>query len=70
SLDELRHLTRNQLTVATKEPLKNLNDLAGVHDVYENDGEWEFQVDSEKMDETIRYLSEHGIVKLESTPPT
>jgi len=70
SLEELRHLTRNHLTVATKKPLENLNERAGIHDIYKNEDEWEFQVDSEKMDETIRYLSDHGIVKLESTPPT
>ena len=29
-----------------------------------------FQVDTEEMDSLIRYISQFGIVKLESAPPT
>ncbi|WP_026690248.1 ABC transporter ATP-binding protein [Alteribacter aurantiacus] len=69
TLDELRHLTRTILTVKTKEPL-TLNGVKGVHDVEEKDGELVFHVDTEELDRVMKLVSEKGIVKLESAPPT
>ncbi|WP_100012389.1 ATP-binding cassette domain-containing protein [Lentibacillus sediminis] len=70
TLSELRHLTRTNLTVKTKEPMPDLNEIKGIHNVEENDGELKFQVDTEELDEVIRYISQFGILKLESAPPT
>ena len=36
----------------------------------EGDGGLSFQVDSEELDEVIRYISTFGIIKLNSAPPT
>lgn len=70
SLTELRHLTRTKFTVETEKELTELTTLKGVHDAYQNDTGWEFQVDTEHMAETMAYISKCGIMKLESTAPT
>lgn len=70
TLSELRHLTRTQVIVETKEPITGLANLEGIHEVEENDLGISFQVDSDKLDMVIRHISSFGIVKLESAPPT
>lgn len=70
TLDELRHLTRTNLTIQTKEKITSLKTLKGVHNVEEKDGTLTFQVDTEEMDAVIRYISQFGVIKLESAPPT
>ena len=70
TLSEMRHLTRNKLTIKTKEPVVSLDEIKGVHNIQEHDGELSFQVDTEEIDGVIRFLSQFGIVKLESAPPT
>lgn len=69
TLSEMQHLTRTKLTIQTKEPV-TLDKTKGVHNIEEHDAELSFQVDTEELDEIIRYISQFGIVKLESTPPT
>ncbi|MBS4210082.1 ABC transporter ATP-binding protein [Bacillus sp. FJAT-50079] len=70
SLQELRHLTRTSLLVQSKQPIHNLSGLNGVHDLKKNGLTLSFQVDSEQLDHVMRHVSQFGIVKLESTPPT
>lgn len=70
SLSEMRHLTRNKITLQTKDPVVGLKDLIGVHNVEEENSQVTFQVDTEKMDEVIRHICRFGIIKLESVPPT
>lgn len=70
TLTELRHLTRTKLTVETEKPLIGLSDLKGVHDEYQTETGWAFQVDTDNMAETIAYVSGFGVLKLESTAPT
>lgn len=70
TLVEMRHLTRTKLAVETSEPLINLFELKGVHDVVQTNTGWVFQVDSEELAEVIRYISQFGVLKLESAPPT
>ncbi|MCM3762913.1 ABC transporter ATP-binding protein [Alkalihalobacillus oceani] len=70
TLEELRHLTRTNLTVKTKEPLTGLTGLKGVHDVREEDGTVHLQVDGEELELVMKHISGYGIVKLESAPPT
>lgn len=70
SLDELRHLTRTNLTVETKEPVTDLQDIKGIHNLESDGRTLNFQVDTEKMDTVIRHLSQFGVVRLESAPPT
>lgn len=70
SLTELRHLTRTHMLVETKKPILSLHELQGVHEIEETEQGLTFQVDSEELDTTIRHISQFGIVKLESAPPT
>ncbi|SDN76867.1 ABC transporter ATP-binding protein [Alkalicoccus daliensis] len=69
SLKELRHLTRTQILLETKEPVPELNKQKGVHDISSTDQGITFQVDTEEMDSVMRYITQFGIVKLESAPP-
>lgn len=70
SLDELRHLTRTSLLVETKQPIANLKQLQGVHDIEEKEQALSFQVDTEELDNVMNHITSFGIVKLESAPPT
>lgn len=70
TLDELRHLTRTKLTVTTRNPLTELANLRGIHDISQSNATVEFQVDTEEMEAVIEYISKFGVLALESTPPT
>ena len=70
TLDELRHLTRTNLVIQSKQPIVGLETMKGVHEIIGKDLEFSFQVDGKDLDEVIRYVSQFGLVKLESTPPT
>ncbi|MGE7696409.1 ATP-binding cassette domain-containing protein [Lysinibacillus sp. NPDC094177] len=70
SLNELRHLTRTHILVETKKPISSLSKLQGIHDIKETNQGLTFQVDTEELDSAIRHISQFGIVKLESAPPT
>lgn len=70
TLEELRHLTRTNLTVQTREKITSLKALKGVHNIEEKDGTLTFQVDTEEMDGVIRHISQFGVMRLESAPPT
>jgi len=70
SLDELRYLTRTILHVETKDPMPALNEVKGIHDIEMEDQTVTFHVDTEKLDQVMKYVSQFGIVTLESAPPT
>ncbi len=70
TLQELRHLTRMNMTIRTKQPITNIAELKGIHNVEAKDGELNFQLDSDEIDAVIRHISSFGIEKLESLPPT
>ncbi|SES90060.1 ABC-2 type transport system ATP-binding protein [Salinibacillus kushneri] len=70
SLSELRHLTRTHILVETKQSISSLNELQGIHKIEETDQGLTFQVDTEQLDDVIRHISQFGIEKLESAPPT
>ncbi|SOB99722.1 ABC-2 type transport system ATP-binding protein [Ureibacillus xyleni] len=69
TLTQMRHLTRTNLTVQTKKPIESLA-LKGVFNLVKQNNDLTFQVDSEEIDGVIRYISDYGILKLESVPPT
>jgi ABC-2 type transport system ATP-binding protein len=70
TLEELRHLTRTTVTVATERPLTGLEAVAGVHDVRADDDHVHFEVDGAAIDGAIRHLTMFGIRSLVSQPPT
>lgn len=70
SLEELRHLTRISVVLETKEPIDDLDKLKGVHNVEKKNNSLYLHVDSEQLDQVMKYISQYGIVKLEAAPPT
>ncbi|CAK6478452.1 ATP-binding cassette domain-containing protein [Peribacillus castrilensis] len=70
TLDELRHLTRTSLLVETKQPIPALGNVNGVRDIVMKDQALSFQVDTDELGNVMKYISQFGIVKLESAPPT
>ncbi|MBO0998751.1 ABC transporter ATP-binding protein [Bacillus sp. SD075] len=70
TLDELRHLTRTSLLVETKQPIPALGNVNGVRDIVKKDQSLSFQVDTDELDNVMKYISQFGVVKLESAPPT
>lgn len=70
TLDDLRYLTRTNVTVATDRPVEGLDELTGVHNVRVDDGHVHFDVDGSGLDGAIRHLSSFGIHSLVSQPPT
>ncbi|MGP4042137.1 ABC transporter ATP-binding protein [Gracilibacillus sp. D59] len=70
TLDELRHLTRTNILVETEKSAAVLSDQQGIHQFTEEDGIYTFQVDAEKLSEVMQKVSEFGVKRIESTPPT
>ncbi|MDW0115507.1 ABC transporter ATP-binding protein [Sporosarcina thermotolerans] len=70
TLTELRHLTRTNLLVETKLPIDSLHELVGIHNIKRTDHALSFQVDADAMDKVMMEISQYGIMKLESSPPT
>ncbi|KMK75201.1 ABC transporter ATP-binding protein [Alkalihalobacillus pseudalcaliphilus] len=69
TLEGLRHLTRNQMTIETKREVTNLEGLQGVHDVRKDNHAFSFQIDTEHLEDVMAYISSFGLTKLESKPP-
>jgi ABC-2 type transport system ATP-binding protein len=70
TLAELRHLTRTTITAETAESTESLAALPGVHDLRRIDGQVRFEVDGDRIDETIRALAPLGVRSLTAHPPT
>ncbi|KKI90114.1 ABC transporter ATP-binding protein [Bacillus sp. SA1-12] len=70
TLQELRHLTRTNLLIETKQPIPDLEKFQGVHDLKIVRQGISFQVDSDALDAVLQYISQFGLLKLESSPPT
>jgi|SRR6056297_151329 len=70
TLDELRHLTRTIIRLKTKEEIPALDEVKGVYDIKKtNNNTYTFQVDTDNIGDIVKYFSQSGILKLESTPP-
>ncbi|AOM82156.1 ABC-type multidrug transport system, ATPase component [Salisediminibacterium beveridgei] len=69
TLEDMRHLTRTQFYIETKDPLFGLETLEGVHNPDKQKAGYVFQADTEKIDAVMRHITPFGIVKLESMPP-
>ncbi len=69
SLDEMRHLTRTTILLETKNPL-SFDHLDGIHDLESDGNKYRFQVDADQLDGVMKQVSEAGVIKLESAPPT
>lgn len=70
TLNELRHLTRTNFFVETKQAVTELATIKGVYNIKMQEQVLSFQTDTDALDTVIKHLSQFGIVKLESAPPT
>ena len=70
TLAELRHLTRTSIDVETVAPPAGLDGLDGVHNLQVDDHRARFDVDTSRLDETLRHLGALGVRTLSSRPPT
>lgn len=70
TLTEMRHLTRTQFVLETKQTIPNLVEQPGIHDIEQKAGTIHFQVDTEYLSEVMAFLAPFEITRLESTPPT
>ncbi|WP_026569178.1 ABC transporter ATP-binding protein [Sediminibacillus terrae] len=70
TLDELRHLTRSTVTLATKGDVAEMAGLKGVFDFNQKDDEATFSVDNQHLDDILVKASKLGVKKFESVPPT
>jgi len=70
SLQELRHLTGNFISVVTGKPLTGLDQLPGVHDITVDGDRTEFQVESAELGRVHAFLTQFDIRALTCAPPT
>jgi ABC-2 type transport system ATP-binding protein len=70
TLDELRHLTRTSITAETVRPAVGLTGLEGIHSLEIDGSRVRFEVDTDHLDEAVRWLAELGVRSLVSHPPT
>jgi ABC-2 type transport system ATP-binding protein len=70
SLAELRHLTRISVSAVTGQPIKGLGEQPGVHDVVADGARVQFNVDSDRLNAVLQYLTRFDVRMLTSTPPT
>lgn len=70
TLAELRHLTRLTVDARTIRPADGLAELPGVHDFGIDGVHVHFDVDGDRLAETMRELSALGLVALISAPPS
>lgn len=70
SLDELRHLTRSTVTLATRDNVAEMAAVKGVHDFKQTDHQATFSADQQYLDDILRAASQLGVKKFEAIPPT
>lgn len=70
TLNDLRYLTNITMSIQTKTPIENLNQIEGISGVVTQANRYSFQVDSSALSQVMSELSKYGIEKLESAPPT
>lgn len=70
TLDELRHLTRSTVTMATEGDVAEMATVNGVFDFEQKDNQATFSADNQHLNEILSEASKLGVTKFESVPPT
>lgn len=70
TLDDLRHLTRSTITLATKSDVAEMMKVNGVFDFKQKDNLATFSAESKHLNEILLKASKLGVKKFESVPPT
>lgn len=70
TLAELRHLTRTSVSVETIKPIKDMQGIAGLHNVQVNGVRASFEVETDQIDDALRHILKFDIRELISSPPS
>lgn len=70
TLDEMRHLTRSQVILASEADASALRQVAGVHDFSQKGSEVNFAIDNKEMNTLLSAVAKLGVTKFEVVPPT
>lgn len=70
TLDDMRHLTRSTVTVATQADLASIAQVQGVHDFVQNGKQATFSIDNQHMNALLIACSQLQVTKFEVVPPT
>lgn len=70
TLADLRHLTRTSIHAELAGPPNGITQLPGVHDARIDGNRIRFEVDSDRLDEALKLLTQAGVRTLTSQPPT
>lgn len=69
TLDQLRHLTRTNFQIKTKDEIPALDKVEGIYDIKKVNNTYTFQVDKDNINNVVKYISQFNILDLESNPP-
>src|SRR5699024_4319338 len=70
TLDELRHLTRSTVTLATEGDVAAMANVDGVADFIQNNNEAIFSADNQHINNILIEATKLGVIKFEAVPPT
>ena len=70
TLHDLRHLTRYHMEIVTMREPEGIEKVNGIHNLSVSWKNISFEVDTEEVDAVIRHISQFGIQKIESAPPS
>lgn len=70
TLDELRHLTRSTVKLATNGDVTEITQVDGVHDFVKQENEATFSVDHDHLNDILVAATKLGVKKFEVVPPT
>ena len=70
TLDEMRHLTRSQVILASDEDVSVLGQVAGVHDFSQKGQEVTFAIDNKEINTLLGAVAKFKVTKFEVVPPT
>lgn len=71
SMSELKHLSGNNISVETRNPILETEDIEGILDFTDKgDNNYQIQINNDNLDGIINHISSFGLEKLEITTPT
>ncbi|WP_440896912.1 ABC transporter ATP-binding protein [Amphibacillus sp. Q70] len=70
TLDELRHLTRSTITLATEGDVAEIAAVNGVHDFEQTDDQATFSADNQHINDILQEATKLGVKRFEAVPPT
>lgn len=71
TLDELRHLTRSTITLATEKDIAEMAQIEGVYDfLQQEDNQATFSAGNQHINQILTVATKLGVKKFEAVPPT